>query len=64
MAEIDYTPEYLDMAEQYKKQFGQTFDGFIYNTEAGIEIMKECINGYIYLLLGVFLLLFRLDFLF
>ena len=44
MAEIDYPPEYLDMAEQYKKQFGQTFDGFIYNTEAGIEIMTECIK--------------------
>ena len=44
MAEIYITPEYLEVSEQYEKKFGKEFDGIPYDTEAGIEIMKECIR--------------------
>lgn len=45
MAEIIYTPEYLEMCEKYEKRFGREFDGIPYDTEERIEIMRECLRS-------------------
>lgn len=44
MAEIIFTPEYLEVSEQYEKRFGREFDGIPYDTDESIEIMRECLK--------------------
>lgn len=44
MAEIIYTPEYLELMESYEDRFGSEFNGICYDTDDGIEIMRECLR--------------------
>ena len=43
-SDIEFTPEYLELNEQYEKMFGHEFDGIPYTTEQSIEMMKECLK--------------------
>ena len=44
MADMYFTPEYIEMAEKYEEKFGEPFSSYMYDAEECVEIMKDCIK--------------------